>query len=412
MSFNTQILLGAVLGILLGLLCSWIGLDSSSAKVLLYIASLLSTIFIALLKMIMIPLVFTSIVVGVAQLSAHQQMKRVWITTLLYYLMTVTIAVTIGISVMKLFDPAHGLELAMFQQATNSFDASGMTLADFFTKFLSQLFVNPVSAMADGNIMAVVSFSLLMGIALVAAGQERYQGFRLLLEDLFGLMMQIINWIMWLAPIGIMALLLKLVATQDAALFISLGRFMAVIIGATLFHGIVVLPLSVYFLTGHSPLYIWRHAKPALVTAFATSSSTATMPVTLRCLEQEMKVPRHIAGFVVPVGAQLNMDGTALYEAAAALFIASLAGIELSLGQQVVVCLMAMIAAIGAPGIPSAGMVTMVMVLQSVGLPAEAIAILLPMDRLLDAFRTAVNVEGDICGSLVVNKFASLKETS
>jgi len=408
-SFNSQLLLGVALGVVLGFICASIGVDSPSVKVLLYVAGVFSTVFIALLKMIMIPLVFTSIVVGVAQLSAHQQMNRVWITTLLYFLMTVTIAVVMGITWMHLFNPGQGLELAMFQQATNNFDATGITLADFFTKFLAQLFVNPVTAMANGNIMAVVTFALLIGIALVAAGQERYQGFRSLLEDLFGLMMQIINWIMWLAPIGIMALLIKLVATQDAALFISLGRFMAVVIGATLFHGIVVLPLSVYFLTGHTPFYIWRHAKPALITAFATSSSTATMPVTLRCLEEDMKVPRPVAGFVVPIGAQLNMDGTALYEAAAALFIASLAGIELSLGQQVIVCLMAMIAAIGAPGIPSAGMVTMVMVLQSVGLPAEAIAILLPMDRLLDAFRTMVNVEGDICGSLVVQKFSGVQ---
>lgn len=404
MSFNSRLLLGAALGIGIGFLCAWLGVQTPAVTILLYVAGLLSTVFIALLKMIIIPLVFTSIAVGVAHLSAQRQIRWVWLTTLLYFLLTVTTAVVIGITAMKLFNPGRGLELAMFQFTSNHFDATGITLADFFTKFLSQLFVNPVAAMADGNIMAVVTFALLTGIALVVAGQERYQNFRALLDELFTLMMQLINWIMWLAPIGIMALLIKLVATQDPALFVSLGRFMAVVIGATLFHGIVVLPLTVYLVTGLSPFYLWRHARPALVTAFATSSSTATMPVTLRCLEEDMKVSRHVAGFVVPVGAQLNMDGTALYEAAAALFIASLAGIELSLGQQVVVCLMAMIAAVGAPGIPSAGMVTMVMVLQSVGLPAEAIAILLPMDRLLDAFRTTVNVEGDICCSLVVNK--------
>jgi len=207
---------------------------------------------------------------------------------------------------------------------------------------------------------------------------------------------------MRLAPFGIAALLFKLVATQDVSLFASLTKFMLVVTGTTLLHGLVVLPLLLWLLTGKRPWWFLRQAKQALLTAFATSSSNATMPVTMRCATQNMQVKPEIAGFVVPLGATVNMDGTALYEAAAALFVAQLAGIELSLGQQLVVCFTTMIAAMGAPGIPSAGMVTMVMVLQSVGLPAEAIAILLPIDRLLDTVRTAVNVEGDMIGSLVV----------
>jgi Na+/H+-dicarboxylate symporter len=209
---------------------------------------------------------------------------------------------------------------------------------------------------------------------------------------------------MRLAPLGIMALLLKLVATQDVALLGTLTKFIAVVIGTTLLHGVVVLPLILYLVTGVTPLHFWRGAREALVTAFATSSSSATLPVTLRCVEQHLHVKRDIAGFVVPLGATVNMDGTALYEAAAALFVANLAGIDLNFGQQLVVFFTAMLGAIGAPGIPSAGMVTMVVVLQSVGLPVEAIAILLPMDRLLDAFRTAVNVEDDMIASLVVQK--------
>ena len=201
-----------------------------------------------------------------------------------------------------------------------------------------------------------------------------------------------------------MALLIKLVTTQDAEMLTVLAKFVTVIIGTTLFHGAVVLPLILYLFTGKSPLWFWRGAREALITAFATSSSSSTLPVTLRCVTQHLHVKPEIAGFVVPLGAILNMDGTALYEAAAALFVANLVGIELSLAQQLVVFFIAMIASIGAPGIPSAGMVTMVMVLQSVGLPAEAIAILLPMDRLLDTIRTSVNVEGDMVGSLVIQK--------
>jgi len=195
---------------------------------------------------------------------------------------------------------------------------------------------------------------------------------------------------------------LQLVASQDTGLLSTLIKFVGIVIGTTLLHGLVVLPLILFLMTGMTPLRFWRGAREALITAFATSSSAATLPVTLRCAEQHLHVKRDVAGFVIPVGATMNMDGTALYEAVAALFIANLVGIELSLTQQLIVFMTAMLAAIGAPGIPSAGMVTMVVVLQSVGLPVEAIAILLPVDRLLDTFRTTVNVEGDLVGSLVV----------
>ena len=161
-----------------------------------------------------------------------------------------------------------------------------------------------------------------------------------------------------------------------------------------------------------SPLKFWRGAREALITAFATSSSAATLPVTLRCAEQHLHVKRDVAGFVIPLGATMNMDGTALYEAVAALFIANLVGVELSLMQQLIVFLTAMLAAMGAPGIPSAGMVTMIVVLQAVGLPIEAIAILLPVDRILDTFRTMINVEGDMVGSLVVQQWIKQEKSS
>lgn len=215
----------------------------------------------------------------------------------------------------------------------------------------------------------------------------------------------LVGWIMRVAPLGIMALLLQLIVSQDIALLSTLIKFIAIVIGTTLIHGLVILPLALYVATGMTPLRLWKGGREALITAFATSSSAATMPITLRCVEQHLHVKSDVAGFVIPLGATMNMDGTALYEAVAALFIANLVGIELDIMQQLIVFLTAMLAAIGAPGIPSAGMVTMVMVLQAVGLPAEAVAILLPIDRLLDAFRTMVNVEGDMIGSLVVQKW-------
>jgi len=219
-----------------------------------------------------------------------------------------------------------------------------------------------------------------------------------------------VGWIMRLSPFGIMALLMQLVIKQDVAVLTSLIKFILVVLGTTLVHGFLVLPLMLFVVTKISPRKFFSGAREALITAFATSSSSATLPVTLRCVEQHLHVKPDIAGFVIPLGATINMDGTALYEASAALFIANLAGVELDISQQCIVFFTAMIAAMGAPGIPSAGMVTMVMVLQSVGLPAEAIAILLPIDRLLDTVRTMVNVEGDMIGSLVVQKLVGSKK--
>jgi Na+/H+-dicarboxylate symporter len=403
-SLNAQILAGVLAGLLLGLGLSLLGRESTAAQAGLYIAELVGTLFIDLLKMVMIPLVFTSIAVGVANLRAHRQMHKVWKATLGFFIFSMALAIMLGLTAANLVRPGAGLQLAMFQDAMQGFRAEQMALSDFFAHFLHSLFQNPMTALAQGNVIAVVVFALLLGIALVVGG-ERYANILVLLQELLELMLMLVGWIMRLAPVGIMALLLKLAATQDAALLGTLVEFIAVVVTTTLLHGMVVLPLILYLVTGMTPLKFWRGAREALITAFATSSSSATLPVTLRCVEQHLHVKRDIAGFVLPLGATLNMDGTALYEAVAALFIANLAGIELNLMQQMIVFLTAMLAALGAPGIPSAGMVTMVVVLQSVGLPAEGIAILLPIDRLLDTFRTAVNVEGDMVGSLVVQKW-------
>lgn len=403
---NTQILLGAVLGLVLGAGLGALEPGSSPRETGLYVSGLVGGVFIDLLKMVLVPLVFTSIVVGVANLRAHHNMQRVWLVTLGFFVFSMAVAIVLGLTATNLFEPGKGLDLALFRDAMQSFEVKRMTLGEFAQSFLHSLFINPFAALAQSNVLAIVVFALIVGIALVAGG-ERYRNILVLLQEGLELTLRIVGWIMRLAPFGIMALLAKLVATQDVALLSTLVKFIAVVLGTTLLHGVVVLPLMLYLVTRITPLHFWRGAREALVTAFATSSSSATLPVTLRCVEQHLRVKPEIAGFVAPLGATMNMDGSALYEAAAALFIANLVGIDLNLMQQLIVFLTAMLAAIGAPGIPSAGMVTMVMVLQSVGLPAEAIAILLPIDRLLDAFRTAVNVEGDMVGCLVVQKLAS-----
>lgn len=404
-SLNLQILIAACLGILIGLGTGALPDDAGLREGVLYASTLVGSIFIGLLKMVLVPLVFTSIAVGVANLRQHQQVHRVWISTLVYFTLTTSLAMLLALVAANLVRPGAGLSLDLFADAMASFEARQLTLPEFFQHFFANLFQNPFAAFANTNILAIVVFAIFMGVALVAGG-ERYRNILVLLQEFLELLMRIVSWIMRLAPLGILALLIKLVAEQDVALLSAVGGFIVLVFATTLFHGVVLLPGLLFLATGRSPLWFWRGAREALVTAFATSSSSATLPISMRCAEDNLQVSRGIAGFVLPLGATMNMDGTALYEAAAALFVANLMGIELSFAQQMVVFLTAMIASTGAPGIPSAGMVTMVMVLQAVGLPAEAVAILLPIDRLLDTVRTAVNVEGDIVGSLVVQRFA------
>lgn len=408
-SLNQQILVGVLLGAATGGLLTQLGDASPVREWVLYSSTLTANLFVDLLKMILIPLVFSTLVVGVTNLQAHKQMHKVWKTTMIFFVGSMSLAMILGLSVMNIFHPGEGLHLDMFKTAMDNYSYKPMPPSEFFIHFLHSLFQNPFKALSNGDVLAVVVFALLLGIALVVGG-ERYKNIVNLFQEFQDLMMRIIGWIMRLAPIGIFALIIKLVATQNIELLSTLATFIIIIIVTTLVHGAVVLPLLLYLITKKTPLWFWRGARESLITAFATSSSSATLPVTLRCTEQNMGVRKEIAGFVVPLGATVNMDGTALYEAAAALFIANLAGIDLTFTQQFIVFCTAMIAAVGAPGIPSAGMVTMIMVLQSVGLPVEAIAILLPIDRLLDAFRTAVNVEGDMIGSLIVETIVTADE--
>ncbi|WP_026361879.1 dicarboxylate/amino acid:cation symporter [Methylotenera sp. 1P/1] len=409
-SLNMQILLGALLGVGVGVYFHGLGAQHPTVSTGLYLSNLVGTLFIDLLKMVLVPLVFCSIAVGIANLRKHQQIHKVWVSTLLFFTFTMMIAITLGMAASLYFKPGAGLHIDMFANAMQSFEAKQMPLSEFFTQFLHGLFVNPFKALADANVLAVVMFALMLGVALIMGG-ERYQHLLKLLEEALEITMHIVGWVMRLAPFGIAALLIKLVSTQDFAMLSTLLTFVLVVVSTTLLHGVVILPGIMYAVTRKSPLWFWRGAREALITAFATSSSSATLPVTMRCTTQHLHVKPEIAGFVVPLGATINMDGTALYEAAAALFIANLVGVELTFAQQLVVFFTAMLASVGAPGIPSAGMVTMVMVLQSVGLPAEAIAILLPIDRLLDTLRTTVNVEGDMITSVVVQKMTAEKIT-
>lgn len=402
LSTNAQIFLAALSGIITGLLFQ-VFKGHALTQTSLYVCGLIGSTFIDLLKMVLIPLVLTSIAAGIANLRAHDSIHQVWKLTLAYFLTATTLATLLGLFTANVFKPGKGLNIDFLQHSAHHFDAKNLSLSEFFQELLHHSFMNPIAAMAQGEILATVVFALFLGVAFVISG-DKSKHLLVLTQETLDLMMLIISWIMKIAPIGIFALLAKLVSTQSIELFAGIAKFIAVVLGGTLFHGFVTLPLLLFLATRIGPVFFFRGAREALVTAFATSSSSATLPVTMRCSIDHLGVDKQIANFVPPLGATLNMDGTALYEAATALFVANLIDVDLNLAQQTVVCLTAILASIGAPGIPSAGMVTMIMVLQSVGLPAEAIAILLPIDRILDTVRTMVNVEGDMIGSLIVQK--------
>ncbi len=411
MNLNTQILIAAILGLAFGFMLTMYP-DTAFVKHSLYGLGILSSVFIGLLKMLLVPLIFSSIVVGVSNLQAGGQLGPVWKITFLCFITTTTLALILGIGCAHLFEVGRGVDISIFQASMQNYQApDSLNPATFFINFIQNTLINPFKAFSDGNVLAVVVFALFVGFALVQGG-ERFKSIRLLSHQFFEMMMMLVGWVMKLAPLGIFALLAKLMATEDISVLSRLAEFAVVVTGTTIFHGAVVLPLLLWIVGRMSPWTFFKGTRTALITAFATSSSSATMPLSMKCTQENLGVRPQTAGFVIPLGSQLNMDGTALYEAAAALFVANLVGLDLNLTQQIVVCLTAMIASLGAPGIPSAGMVTMIMVLQSVGLPAEAIAILLPIDRLLDTVRTVVNVQGDMMISVVVDRYTKEKDIS
>jgi len=405
---NRNILFGAAAGIAIGLGIAQLAPGSAPHAAATWGLDLLGGMFIAALKMVMVPLLFASVAGGIRALWAQRDGGAIWKTTLLFFAFTAAIAVTMGIAAANLFHPGAGLPPDLLPAAAAAHDAPDA--AGFLRKLLVDSLQNPFRALTEAAVLPLIVSAILLGAA-VGQQPQRFATLGRLIDELLDLALLVVGWIMRVAPLGIGALLAKLSATATAAVFGALAKFAVVVLGTTLLHGVVILPLLVWLLAGLHPLRYFRGIRLPMLTALATSSSAATLPVTLRAADQDLRIDPAVSRFVIPLGTTVNMDGTALYEAAAALFVAQLAGIELSLVQQFIVALMAMLAAIGAPGIPSAGMVTMVMVLQSVGLPVEAIALLLPIDRLLDAVRTMVNVQGDLATSLVVQRFTGRGNT-
>lgn len=366
--------------------------------------------FLRLLKMIIVPLVFATVASGVASIEPSS-LGRIGLRTLAWYLATSALAVITGLALVNLIRPGAGVALPSC--AADSDCRAGYTCVDDgcrptlepapLTEVLLDIIpVNPVASMAATyDLPATLFFAIFLGLAIGHLG-ERAAVLRSGLDALSDVMSWITDRIMVVAPLGIFALLLEVLLSTGFDVLASLLRYMVTVLAGLTIHAVLTIPLLYLLVARRSPLGIARAMTPALLMAFSTASSSATLPLTWDCVERS-GVRRRIASFVLPLGATVNMDGTALYQAVAALFIAQAWGIDLSLGQQVVVFLTATLAAIGAAGVPSAGLVTMIIVLQAVGLPLEGIALVVAVDRVLDMVRTAVNVWGDSAGASVID---------
>ena len=398
---NKYILLAAIAGIIIGLVIKKFP-DSLILQYVSDISILAGQIFITTLKMILVPLVFFSIVNGISNLASSNKAGTIWRSTLLYFAGTMFFAVFIAMIAMNLFKPGIGVSIDAWQ-LNEVVTSEALSFKDFIYQFILGLFENPFASLANGKILPLIIFSILIGIAL-NENNKALDPARDFFKSFYEIIFKIVNWIMYIAPFGIFGLLVNMVVSQNITIFSQVGIFMLIVIGVILFHGIIFLPTLLFIFNRVNIFSLWKGGRVSFISAFATSSSSATLPITLKASQNNFGASKDVSNFVLPIGATMNMDGTAMYEAAAALFIANLVGLDLALSQQFVLFFIAMIASIGAPGIPSAGMVTMAMVLQVLGLPLEALGILIPMDRLLDTFRTTVNVEGDLVGTLIIDK--------
>ena len=398
---NKYILLAAIAGIIIGLVIKKFP-DSLILQYISDISILAGQIFITTLKMILVPLVFFSIVNGISNLASSNKAGIIWRSTLLYFAGTMFFAVFIAMIAMNLFKPGIGVSIDAWQ-LDEVVTSEALSFKDFIYQFILGLFENPFASLANGKILPLIIFSILIGIALNEKNKALNPA-RDFFKSFYEIIFKIVNWIMYIAPFGIFGLLVNMVVSQNITIFSQVGIFMLIVIGVILFHGIIFLPTLLFIFNRVNIMSLWKGGRVSFISAFATSSSSATLPITLKASQNNFGASKDVSNFVLPIGATMNMDGTAMYEAAAALFIANLVGLDLGLSQQFVLFFIAMIASIGAPGIPSAGMVTMAMVLQVLGLPLEALGILIPMDRLLDTFRTTVNVEGDLVGTLIIDK--------
>lgn len=387
-----------ITGILLGIFCGWVLGETMLA------VGWLGDMFLDSLKMLVVPLIISSMIVGISGLGDIRKVGKTGLITLTYFMLTTGIAVGIGLVLVNIMEPGVAVEMTVDKIPEKVAEKEAIGITDIFKSFISP---NLIQSMANMEILPLIIFSLVFGAVLTTLGEPGKQAIAFF-DTVNTAIMKIVHLLMYFAPIGVFALIAsKLGAAGGGDHFLielaKIGKYTWTVILALLVHGIFVLPAFLYFITGRNPFIYFKNLTEALTTAFSTASSSATLPVTIECAEEYNQVSRKASLFVLPLGATVNMNGTALYEAVAVMFIAQMMGIEMGLTEQMIVLITATLAGIGAAGIPEAGLVTMVMVLQAVGLPLEGIGMLLSIDWFLDRCRTTLNVWGDSVGAAVVD---------
>lgn len=363
-------------------------------------------LFLRALNMIIVPLILLSITTGVASVGSSGNLGRLGMKTMGYYLFSTLAAIITGFVLVTAIKPGTGADLG-FKAPVEGIAAASDSFGQTLVKIVP---VNIFEALAQGQMLSIIFFSILFGFFMTKIGEKARDTLMDVFNAALSVIMKITLFIIRFAPLGIFSITARVIAQQVLTgnnvgeVIGRLGLYVITVLAGLLFHGFVTLPLSVKLIGKANPVKHFRNMATPLLTAFSTSSSNATLPLTMEAVENKDGVSNKIASFTLPLGATVNMNGTALYECVAVLFIAQAYGIDLSFGKQLIVIFTALLAAIGSAGIPMAGLVMMVVVLRAVGLPLEGIGLILAVDRILDMFRTAINVYGDTCAAVIVAK--------
>lgn len=415
MKFHHQILFamlgGAVVGVALNGAASAELVDPLWVEQVAGGGEWLGRIFLALLNMIVVPLIFTSLVASVVSAGSRPGLGRLGAATLTYYVASSLVAITVGLVMVNVFRPGDGLEYATLVSAARGAGAAVPETPDVeggaFSILVDLVFrmipSNVVqAATSNRDILSLIFFALVFGLAANATGGRARDTVGTLTSDIYEVMLTLTNGVLRTAPIGIGGYVLAVTATTGLDVVSGLLWYMLTVFLGLCFHALVVLPLFLVVFARRNPIQWLRAMSEALLMGFSTASSSGTLPLTLKCVREKGRVSDRVASFTLPLGATINMDGTALYEVVAVLFIAQTMGLDLDLGQQVVVAFTSLLASIGAAGIPHAGTVMMVVVLQAVGLPTDGILVILAVDRVLDMCRTTVNIWSDSIGAALI----------
>jgi len=366
----------------------------------------LGEIFLRALNMIIVPLIFCSITTGVASVGSSGNLGRLGLKTMGFYIFSTLVAILTGLVLVNTIKPGIGADLGFIEPVKGIAAQS-----DSFSQTLIKIVpTNIIEALAQGQMLSIIFFSILFGYFLTRIGEKPGRLLTDVINSILDVIMKITMLIIKLAPLGIFSITAKVIAQQlingngIEEILSRLGLYMLTVLAGILFHFLITLSLAMKLIGKVNPIKHLRNMATPLLTAFSTSSSNATLPLTMEAVENNDGVSNKIASFTLPLGATINMNGTALYECVAVVFIAQAYGIDLSLGQQMIVVFTSLLAAIGSAGIPMAGLVMMAVVLRAVGLPLEGIGLLLAVDRILDMFRTTLNVYGDTCAAVVIAK--------